>query len=71
MRSIIDNVNDILNNVVGLKALFLHSLPNAEKFYEENGFKSMQINMHPFNSIDSEYKAMYLALREVHMNYDD
>ena len=39
--------------------------------YKENGFNAMEINMQPLHCIDSEYKAMYLALREVHMNYDE
>lgn len=71
MRSIIDYAYSVLNNVLGFKALFLHSLPESEKFYIKNGFNPMEINMQPLHCIDSEYKAMYLALKEVHMNYDD
>lgn len=71
MRSIIDFAYSLLNEVIGFKALFLHSLPEAEKFYKANGFNAMEINMQPLHCIDSEYKAMYLALREVHMNYDE
>lgn len=71
MRSIIDFAYSLLNEVIGFKALFLHSLPEAEKFYKANGFNAMEINMQPLHCLDSEYKAMYLALREVHMNYDE
>lgn len=71
MRSIIDFAYSLLNEVIGFKALFLHSLPEAEKFYEENGFNAMKINMQPLHCVDSEYKAMYLALKEVRMNYDE
>lgn len=70
MRSIIDFSFSLLNKVIGFKALFLHSLPEAEKFYMANGFNPVEINMQPLHCIDSEYKAMYLALKEVHMNYD-
>ena len=70
VRSIIDFAYSLLNEVIGFKALFLHSLPEAEKFYKENGFNAMEINMQPLHCIDSEYKAMYLALKEVHMNYE-
>lgn len=70
MRSIIDFAYSLMNEVIGFKALFLHSLPEAEKFYKANGFNAMEINMQPLHCFDSEYKAMYLTLREVHMNYD-
>lgn len=70
IRSIIDFADSLLNNVLGFKALFLHSLPNAEKFYISNGFNPMEINMQPLHCVDSDYKAMYLALKEVRMNYD-
>lgn len=71
MRSIIDDANSLLNTVLGFKAIFLHALPNAEKFYENNGFHPVEKNMKPLHSVDSDYKAMYLSLRKVHMNYDD
>ena len=71
MRSIIDEANSMINTVLGFKALFLHALPNAEKFYENNGFHPVKENMQPLHSVDSDYKAMYLSLRKVHMSYDD
>lgn len=70
MRNIIDTAESMLKNTIGFKAIFLHSVPGAEKFYERNGFSKMVINMRPLHSIDSEYTAMYLSLREVKMNYD-
>ena len=70
MRSIIDYTYSLMNEVVGVKALFLHSLPEAEKFYKANGFNSVEVNMQPLHCVDSEYKSMYLALRKVQMNYD-
>ena len=60
----------LLDEVIGFKALFLHSLPEAESFYRANGFNPVEVNMQPLHSVDSEYKSMYLALKEVHMNYD-
>lgn len=71
MRNIIDYANALLKEVVGFKAIFLHALPDAEKFYLANGFHPMEINMKPLHCIDSEYKAMYLSLKEVYMNYDE
>lgn len=70
MRSIIDYANNLLDEVLGFKAIFLHSLPDAEKFYLSNGFNFVKINMQPLHCLDSEYKPMYLALKDVHMNYD-
>ena len=70
MRSIIDFAYSIMNEVIGFKALFLHSLPEAENFYKMNGFNAMEINMQPLHCLDSDYTAMYLSLRNVHMNYD-
>lgn len=71
IRNIIDYAYSLLNEVVGFKALFLHSLPEAEQFYRINGFNSVENNMQPLHCVDSEYTAMYLALKEVHMNYDE
>lgn len=71
MRNIIDFAYSLSDEVVGFKALFLHSLPEAESFYRANGFNPVEINMQPLHCTDSEYKPMYLALKEVHMNYDD
>lgn len=71
IKKIIDSTENIMLHTLGFKALFLHSVPNAEAFYEENGFHPVEVNMQPLHSIDSDYKAMYLSLREVQMNYDD
>lgn len=71
MRNIVDFAYTLMNETVGFKALLLHSLPEAEGFYEANGFHPVERNMQPLHCIDSEYKAMYLTLKEVHMNYDD
>lgn len=71
MRNIINFAYSLLDGVLGFKALFLHSLPEAESFYIANGFNPVEINMQPLHCVDSEYKAMYLTLKEVHMNYDE
>ena len=71
IRNIINETSVLMNRVVGFKALFLHAIPEAEKFYQKNGFNPMKINMQPLQSIDSEYTAMYLTLKEVYMNYEE
>ena len=70
LRNIIDYANTLLDNMIGFKALFLHSLPEAEQFYYSNGFNPVEVNMQPLYCVDSDYKAMYLSLKGVHMNYD-
>lgn len=71
MRNIVDYAHRLLNTVLGFKAIFLHSVPNAESFYLSNGFHPVEINMKPLHCIDSDLTAMYLSLKEVYMNYDD
>lgn len=71
MRSIINYADNLSNSVLGFKAILLHSVPEAEEFYKTNGFHFVEANMKPLHNLDSEYKAMYLTLRKVHMNYDE
>lgn len=71
IKKIIDFAYSLMDSSLGFQALFLHSLPESEKFYLINGFNPVKINMQPLHCIDSEYKAMYLALKEVHINYDE
>lgn len=70
LYAIINYANTLLSSVLGFKALFLHSVPEAEKFYLRNGFREMRVNMHPFACIDSEMRPMWLPLRDIHMNYE-
>ncbi len=55
----------VMKRTVGFKALFLHSVPTAEAFYERNGFRPVKPHWQPLKSIDSEYTAMYMALQEL------
>ena len=71
MRNIIDYANSLTNDVIGFKALFLHSLPEAEEFYIKNGFHELEKNMRPLHCVDSEYRGMYFSLKDIHMNYED
>lgn len=71
MRNIIDLAHTLSDTVVGFKALFLHSVPEAVNFYITNGFNFMEDNMHPLHGLDSDFQPMYLAFKDVYMNYDD
>ena len=68
--AIINYAKLLLDSVLGFKALFLHSVPQAESFYLKNGFRDMKINMQPFASVDSDMRPMWLPLKNVHMNYE-
>lgn len=67
---IIRYAGELPESVLGFKALYLQSVPEAEKFYFKNGFQDMRINMHPFKNIDSDMRSMWLPLKKVHMNYE-
>lgn len=71
LHSIIDYATQISSEIVGFKAIFLHSVEEAESFYSKNGFVYVPPNVKPLYSIDGEFKAMYLPIHEVYMNYDE
>lgn len=71
LRSIIDYIENLSKTIVGVKAAFLHAVPDAVDFYLRNGFEFMLPNMEPFHSIDSEFTPMFLALYELHINFDE
>lgn len=70
LLAIVNYANKLLDTVLGFKALFLHSVPEAETFYIKNGFQDMRINMHPFVCIDSDMRSMWMPLRNIHINYE-
>lgn len=71
LKMIIANSIDLMINVIAFKAIFLHSVPTAEKFYLRNGFHNAEKYMDPLYSIDGEFQAMYMSLQYVHINQDE
>lgn len=71
LRMVINWLYEISENIISFKAIFLHSLPEDVEFYKKNEFEELEENMQPFFSVDEDFTPLYLALREVHMNYDD
>jgi len=71
LYAIIQYATQLLHSVLGFKALFLHSVPDAEQFYLKNGFQNMKVNMQPFACVDSDMKPVWLPLKDIHMNYDE
>lgn len=70
LRQIVNDCLSMITNVIGFKAIFLHSLPSAEKFYLKNGFFNIEEYMTPLYSVDKEFQAMYMSLRHIHVNQD-
>ena len=71
LKTVISFVNDMSSTVIGIKALFLNSVPEAENFYLKNYFCYLKENMRPLHSINSEFKPMYCAIREIPMTYEE
>ena len=70
LHDIIQMIESLTTSTVAAKAIFLHAVPNAEKFYLQNGFNYTHPSMHASHSLDSEYRSMFLALVELHIHYD-
>lgn len=71
LNSIIDYAHSLIDSIVGIKALFLHATPNAERFYYKNKFNYIEKNMKPLQCVDSDCQSMYHALKKIHMNFDE
>lgn len=71
LRKIIDSVEQMITESIGVKAIFLHAVPEAEEFYLKNEFTYLKENMNPLGSIDDDLTPMYMTLREITMSYDE
>lgn len=71
LRSIIDYIKELSDTVLGIKAIFLRSVPSAKSFYLKNEFNDIKKNMIPFHSVDSDLEPMYFHIKEIHMSYDE
>lgn len=71
LYEIINIVYSIKSTILGAKALYLRSVPDAEKFYSLNGFDYILKPMNPFYSIDNDFKAMYIPFSQIKIHYDE
>ena len=62
LRYIVDYARDISTTIMGIQALYLHSVPSAESFYSANGFSYIPHLIHPLYSIDADFRMMWLSL---------
>ena len=69
-RFVISKIYEFTEEICGADKVILYAVPKAKNFYEKNGFNLVTVNMKPLHCLDSEFESMYLALREIHMNYD-
>ena len=69
LQNIIDIMSDMSHSMIGFKAIFLHSIPEAENFYLKNGFQNMSSIMQPFHCIDYDLTPLYLALNELDIEH--
>lgn len=71
LRSIIDQIDDWSDSLMGIKAIFLHSAIDAENFYKRNGFDYTDEKQRPFDSEDYDLAPMFFQLREINIVYDE
>lgn len=70
-QSVLAFLNEMSLETVSFSAIYLHSLPNAEKFYERNGFSTVEKGMLEFYDPDGEFKFLYKALRKINFTYEE
>ena len=64
LRAIIRYADFFSSNIAGIQAIYLHSVPEAEPFYSKNGFSYIPPDARPLYSIDADYKAMWMPIRD-------
>lgn len=71
-QSILNEIIGMSNESIGAKAVFLHSVREAEDFYRKNNLVFIEKNMVPLHSDDDELSAMYFRLpdKKIDMCYD-
>ena len=70
LHELLNRIQRISVKEISAKAVFLNAVPEAEKFYLNNGFDYVQPGMHAFYTNDSEYRTMYLPLTALRIHYD-
>lgn len=70
-KNIISMIDDMSKNTLGVKAIYLHSVAEAESFYEKCNMNKMEKYMQPFHNADSELQGMYAFIRKVPICYEE
>ena len=71
LQLVIGYINNLSYNNISIQAIYLHSIPTAEKFYLNNGFLYIPSSATPLFSVDKGNKEMWLPIRKVLLENDD
>lgn len=69
-ENIIDTINQKSKEDMGIKAIYLHSIPSAKKFYKKNKMMEAEEYMTPFSGLDDDCDVMYAFIRDVSITYE-
>lgn len=69
-KSIITQIDEMASEVMGIKAIYLYTIPSAKKFYKKNNFLEAERYMVKLASGDEDCDLMYAFIREVHITYE-
>lgn len=64
-EAIISMIDEMAKNTVGIKAIYLHTLPSAKSFYSKNYMKPAGDYFYPLKCEDDNLEVMYAFIREV------
>ena len=70
-RHIVDYVCKLSETSAGIKAIYLHTLPSAQRFYEKNGMQKCEKYFVPFASEDDDLLVMYALINECNIVYEE
>lgn len=71
LSDIIHMILCMKETLIGIKAVYLRSVPSAEEFYQRCGFDYILKPMNPFYCIDDEFKAMFIPFVKIDIHYDE
>ena len=64
-EAVIGMIDEMANNTVGIKAIYLHTLPSAKEFYCKNYMKPAGNYFYPLSDNDNDLEVLYTLIREV------
>ena len=64
-EAIIGMIDEMATNTLGIKAIYLHTLPSAKDFYCKNYMKPAGSYFYPLSDNDDELEILYTLIREV------
>lgn len=71
LKDIINYIDELSKDSIGIKAVFLHSTEEGKPFYIKNNFKPLEEYMECVYSIDDDCEPFYFPIREFNIHYDE